>query len=196
MVPVIGGLAYGWLRTFERGDWRPIMIGVNQLVIFAPVLVLLARDPRGLRGAMLARRYLGGRLMVGAILSVVAVLTYAAVRPGAAAPMAILLRVWHPLQLPHLVQVFLEDMAVGLLLLRLADAFGARRAITVVAVLFAAGHVPAMLAGGAPLLEVLALVRDVGLGVLMGSVLVRSCDIAWFIPLHYTLDMTQFVGAA
>lgn len=194
-VPVIGALAYGWLRTFERGPWRPVMIAVNQLVIFSPVLLLLARDPRHLRGAMLSWPQFAPRLLVGAALTVVAVVAYSLARPDAASPIGILVRAWHPLQLPHLVQVLLEDLTIGLLLLRVAEAFGARRAVATVAVLFAAGHIPAMLADGASIGELLALTRDVALGGLMGGLLIRSRDIAWFIPLHFTMDMTQYVGA-
>ena len=60
------------------------------------------------------------------------------------------------------------------------------------ALLFAAAHVPAMVAQGASVEELLGLARDVALGLLvLGSVL-RSGDILWFWPIHVVMDLTQF----
>jgi hypothetical protein len=50
-----------------------------------------------------------------------------------------------------------------------------------------------MIARGDPAGEFLGLLRDFGLGVLVLGTVWRSADIAWFWPIHYTLDMTQFL---
>jgi hypothetical protein len=89
-------------------------------------------------------------------------------------------------------QVGLEDLTIAILFVRLAQAAGRLGATLVVACLFAAGHIPAMLAQGASWLEVAGTLRDAGLGVAVILVLQRSRDVLWFWPLHYCLDMTQF----
>ncbi len=61
------------------------------------------------------------------------------------------------------------------------------------AVLFAAGHVPVLVSGGASVAELLHLVLDAALAVGVILVLQRSRDIVWFWCLHFCLDMTQFI---
>jgi hypothetical protein len=93
------------------------------------------------------------------------------------------------------VQVLLEDLAIAILFVR-AAAVGPRAVILGVAALFAAGHVPALLARGEPGTEFVGLLRDFDLGVLVVGTAWRGADIAWVWPVHYTMDMTQFLGAA
>ena len=47
-----------------------------------------------------------------------------------------------------MVQVFLEDLTIAILFVRLASAIGSRWATVIVAVLFAAGHIPAIVSQG------------------------------------------------
>ena len=47
---------------------------------------------------------------------------------------------------------------------------------------------------GTPSRELLELIRDFGLGILMIGTVWRGADLAWFWPVHYVLDMTQFLG--
>jgi hypothetical protein len=90
--------------------------------------------------------------------------------------------------------VLLEDLAIAILFVRLAAAAGPGAAILGTGALFAAGHVPAMLTEGASLSEFTGLLRDFGLGVLVIGTAWRGADVAWLWPIHYTLDMTQFLG--
>jgi hypothetical protein len=89
-------------------------------------------------------------------------------------------------------QVFLEDLTVAILYVRLAGAVGSRWATVVVACLFAAGHVPAMVSQGITWSEWSGLLRDAGLGMAVILLLQRSRDIVWFWCIHFSLDMTQF----
>jgi hypothetical protein len=89
-------------------------------------------------------------------------------------------------------QVFLEDLTIAILFVRLAGAVGTRWATVVVASLFAAGHVPVMVSQGATWLELAGLLRDAGLGAAVILVLQRSRDVVWFWCIHFALDMTQF----
>ena len=65
----------------------------------------------------------------------------------------------------------------------------------IVAALFAAGHVPGMLASGAGVAELIPLILDAALGVGILLVLNRSADIWWFWCVHFAMDMTQFFKA-
>lgn len=71
---------------------------------------------------------------------------------------------------------------------------GTKAAILGVAALFAAAHIPAILSRGGDTTELVGLVRDFGLGVLAFGTVRRSADIAWFWPVHYSLNMTQFLN--
>jgi hypothetical protein len=44
--------------------------------------------------------------------------------------------------------------------------------------------------------EMFGLVRDFALGVLVIATLWRGADICWFWPVHFALDMTQFIRYA
>jgi hypothetical protein len=101
-------------------------------------------------------------------------------------------RIWRYEHVDEMVQVFLEDLTIAILFVRLAGALGSRWATVLVAVLFAAGHVPVMVSQGATWLELGGLLRDAGLGVAVILVLQRSRDVVWFWVLHFCLDMTQF----
>ena len=101
-------------------------------------------------------------------------------------------RIWRYEHLDEMVQVFLEDLTIAILFVRLSSAVGKPWATAVVACLFAAGHIPAMVSGGASWTEIAWLVRDAGLGAVAILVLQRSRDIVWFWCIHFSLDMTQF----
>jgi len=92
------------------------------------------------------------------------------------------------------VQVLLEDLAIAVIFVRLAAAMSPRWAILLVAALFAAGPLPTLIATGASAREMVGLFREFGLGLLVIGTLWRGADIAWFWPVHFALDMTQFLG--
>ena len=53
-----------------------------------------------------------------------------------------------------------------------------------------------MVSEGASNAQLIGLLRDFGLGVLVVGTAVRGADILWLWPVHYALDMTQFLGKA
>jgi hypothetical protein len=132
------------------------------------------------------------RLLVGLVLACVSVTAYAILRAGADAPWVVLSRIWRYEHVDKMAQVFLEDLTIAILFVRLAGAIGSRWATVIVACLFAAGHIPAMVSEGATWVELAGLLRDAGLGVAVILVLQRSRDVAWFWCIHFCLDMTQF----
>jgi len=91
-------------------------------------------------------------------------------------------------------QVFLEDITIALIFVRLSAWIGSKKAIVLVAILFAAGHIPSLLANGFVITELGSLLFDMAIGIVILSALSKSKDIWWFFMLHFALDMTQFYG--
>lgn len=197
LVTVVGILAVGqaYLRLGffpGTGPAGPVLGAINQIAIFSPVFLALV-----LRSHSLDTVWLGGdrrlfRLGAGIVLAALAVAVYSVVRVDAASPLEIAARIVRYRHLDEAVQVLLEDVTIAFLFVRLAAAIGPRWSVIVVAALFAAGHVPALLQGGAGPAELALLLRDAALGAGIILVLQRSRDILWFWPVHFVLDMTQF----
>lgn len=189
---VMGQLWARGIRLPEQGAAGPILGATNQVLVFAPiVLVVLVRRQPWVT-AWLPRGRVGVRLLVGLSLGAVAVTAYSLLRAGSDAPWVLLSRIWRYEHLDEMTQVFLEDLTIAILFVRLAGAVGSRWATVVVASLFAAGHVPAMVSEGATRSEFAGLLRDAGLGVAVIIVLQRSRDVVWFWCMHFMFDMTQF----
>jgi hypothetical protein len=193
----IGILAMGqlWVRGIrlpEQGAGGPVLGAINQVLIFAPILLVVAVRGQSWTTAWLPRQAIAWRLLVGFALACLAVAAYSRLRAGADAPWVLLGRIWRYEHVDEMVQVFLEDLTIAILFVRLAGALGSRWATVLVAVLFAAGHIPVMVSQGATWLELGGLLRDAGLGVAVILVLQRSRDVVWFWFLHFCLDMTQF----
>jgi hypothetical protein len=194
---VVGVLAVGqlWVRGVrlpETGAVGPLFGAVNQLFIFAPVVLVPVIRRQPWSTAWLGKRKLLFRLAAGTVLSVLAVCAYAWLRDGADSPWSILRRIWVFDHVDELTQVFLEDVAIAIVFVRLAAATGRGRAILLVALLFAAGHIPSMVSQGARLEEIAVLLRDAALGTAAIFVIQRSRDVVWFWLVHFSMDMTQF----
>jgi hypothetical protein len=197
LLGVIGILGMGQLwssgvRLPEQGTLGPLLGSINQVLIFAPILlvILIRRQPS--TSAWLPRARITRRLLAGIVLASVAVTAYSILREGADAPWILFGKLWRYENIDKMVQVFLEDLTIAILFVRLASAISNRWATVVVACLFAAGHIPVMVSQGATWLELLGLLRDAGLGLAVIYVLQRSRDVVWFWCIHFCLDMTQF----
>jgi hypothetical protein len=191
-VLAVGQLWIRGIRLPEEGAAGPLLAALNQLFIFAPILLVpvLRRQPWTTAWLPLPR--LPQRLLVGVGLASLAVTAYALLRAGADPPWVMAGRIGSYDHLDEMVQVLLEDLTIAILFVRLAGAIGSRRATVLVACLFAAGHVPAMVSQGATWHELGGLLRDAGLGVAVIVVLQRSRDVVWFWCIHFCLDMTQY----
>ncbi len=193
-VVLLGQLWTRGIRLPTSGPAGPVLGSVNQLLIFSPfpVLLWLRRQPS--ETALLPTRHLGRRLLTGVGIAAVALAVHTAVRAAFGEDVYLVPRVLQWGYLDEAVQVLMEDVAIAILLVRLAAATGPRTTIAFVAVLFAAGHVPTMLAEGASAAELAGLARDVVLGVMVLGTVLKSRDIAWFWPVHLVMDLTQFGG--
>ena len=95
----------------------------------------------------------------------------------------------------HLVQVFMEDITIALVFVRLTTWIGNKWSIIIVATLFSAGHIPSLISNGATFVEISSLSIDIILGLLVLTAVSKSRDIWWFFMVHFALDMTQFYGS-
>ena len=195
----VGVLLLGqlWQRgiRLEAPGWLGVVAeSLNQIIIFLPVIAVPILRRHDLRSAWVRPDHLPVRIAVGLGLALVALLLYSSLERGAPGYVETLRNVYSPTRVHFAVQVLLEDIAIAVVFVRMARAVGAKGAIFGVAALFAAAHLPAIITrGGAPA-EMIGLVRDFGLGVLVLGTVRRSADIAWFWPVHYSLDMTQFLN--
>jgi hypothetical protein len=194
---VVGVVAVGqvWasgIHLPEQGALGPTLGAVNHILIFTPLLLVPVIRRQPWTTAWLPRTRVPIRLLVGVVLAALAVGAYSLLRDGADAPWVLFGRIWRYEHIDEMTQVFLEDLAVAILFVRLAGAIGNRWATVLVACLFAAGHIPALVSQGVSQPELLELFRDVGLGVVVILVLQKSRDVLWFWCIHFCLDMTQF----
>lgn len=190
------GLGQLWVRGVRlpnQGEWRPIFESINQIIIFSPLLLLLFWRRQSPASAWLPGPHLVPRLAIGLGLAMCAVAIYATLERGAPSIQSAVFRVFHPANSHVAIQVLLEDVAIAILMVRLGAALTNRWAVILVAVLFAAGHIPTIISQGASAAQLIGLVRDFGLGVVVIGTAARGADILWLWPVHYALDMTQFL---
>jgi hypothetical protein len=195
-VLLIGQLYARGIRLEASGIWRPVTESVNQMLIFLPIVALPVVRRHGWASAWIRHDELPLRLLVGVSVALFALAIYSTLERDAPSWVTTIREVFRPGRAHFAVQVLLEDLGIAILFVRLAAALGARRAVIGVAMLFALGHVPSMLTTGALASEFVGLVRDFGLGILVVGTVRRAADIAWLWPVHYALDMTQYVARA
>lgn len=193
-VAVIGvGQLYvrGFLLTPETSI---LVASANQILVFSPVLLLPVLRRQGPETLYAPIEGLGWRILLGLGLALAALGAYSLARGGTPSCGRLLGEVASAERVPVAVQVLLEDLAIGLLLCRLAAALRRPAAAgAVVAALFVAGHVPALLATGASMADLASLGLDLALALGVVIAIVRTRDIVWFFPVHCALDVTQFV---
>ena len=193
----VGTLLLGqlWSRGIRLDTENTLTESINQIIIFAPILLvpILRRD--GWASAWIQWNKIWLRVLIGLIISWVVLFLFTRLEAGAPSFGVAFHSIFAPWNTHIAVQVLLEDIAIAILFVRLAAALGPRKAIVGVALLFAAAHIPAMISQGASAAEFAGLLRDFGLGLIVVGTLYRSADIAWLWPIHFTLDMTQFLGS-
>lgn len=190
------GLGQLWLRGVrlpDDGRWHPVFESINQTIIFSPMLLLLLWRRQPLASAWLPGDHAAPRFFIGLGLAVIALAIYAELERGAPGFVSALQRVFNPGKSHVAVQVLLEDVTIAILMVRLSAALTIKWAVIVAAALFAAGHIPTMVSEGASIAQLTGLLRDFGLGVVVIGTVSRGADVLWLWPVHYVLDMTQFL---
>jgi hypothetical protein len=132
------------------------------------------------------------RLVLGIVLSSIAIGVFTTLHGTVAWPQA-LIAVYRPGSAHIAMQVLLEDIAIAILAVRLAAAMGSGRAAALAGLLFAAAHIPTMFAQGATAAELLPLLRDAALGTAVIAMGLRAADVWVLWPIHFAMDMMQFV---
>jgi len=194
-VLAVGQLYQRGLRLPTRGGLGPFLEAVNQAVIFSPLFVLLWIRRQGAETVWLPTDRVGWRLLVGVILAMAALAVFSSLRPDMGSWLSLWAFVYRWEHVGLAAQVFFEDVAVAMLMVRVIALMKNRSAAAgIVAGLFAAGHIPAMLGKGASVTELDTLVLDAVLGFVLLSVIAKSRDIWWFWVVHFSMDMTQFAG--
>lgn len=189
----IGQLYVRGLLLRPEGSF--LVASANQLLIFSSVLLLPILRRQGPETLYAAWPRLPLRAGVGILLALVALGVFALASQGTPSFSMLLEGVCRVDRVPILVQVLLEDLTIGLLLCRLAAALRKRFvAAAVVAGLFVVGHIPAMVTTGASASELALLLLDFVLAFGVVFALVRTRDIVWFFPIHFVLDVTQFLA--
>lgn len=194
---ILGIIAIGQLYVHKllipaSGTFRPLIDAINQIIIFSPILILVVVRGHKLSSAWLPTDYIIYRVLVGTILALIAILIFTFAKKDSDNWLAVVPRVYHPKNFSYLIQVLLEDISIAILFVRLRGATGIKKAIIIVAALFALAHLPTLIAKGAVLNEIVNLALDAGLGIFAISVLHRSADIWWFWCIHFAMDMMQF----
>ena len=171
--------------------WGGVTEAANQVLIFLPLVICLIGMKADWNSVLFSGGRLGRRLALGMGLAVLSLLVFSIASPANVA----LGQLIHPMgELENLhfpVQVFFEDLFIAACLARLAAALSVRKAVVLVAVLFAAGHIPALLATGAQPQELITLVADVILGAMVFGSILKTRDFAWIWPVHVVMDFTQ-----
>jgi Type II CAAX prenyl endopeptidase Rce1-like len=197
IIAVITILGIGQLYVSDLlipNDNNKLIDAINQFLIFSPTLLLILIRKQGTETIWLPKSKILIRISIGLGIAIVSLLIYWFVREKAATFQSIIINTYHPKNISHLVQVFMEDITIALIFVRLSAWIGNKWSIGLVALLFAVGHIPSMLSTGATIEELGSLFLDVLIGVVILSAVSKSKDIWWFFMLHFALDMTQFYG--
>ena len=189
------GIGQLYLRDLMiPNDGNKLIDALNQFLIFSPTLLLIAIRKQHIETIWLPKSKILYRLAIGIVIAICSLGVYWLIRKNAPSFESILTNTYHPKNISHLVQVFMEDITIALIFVRLSAWIGNQRSIAIVAILFAAGHIPSLLSSGFALTELSGLFLDAFIGVLVLSAVSKSRDILWFFILHFVLDMSQFYG--
>jgi len=171
-----------------------LLDSLNQLLIFTPVILLVIIRKQSLETLWLPIDKIGLRVIIGFFLGLCSLIAYWITRQNANDFFKMIAETLQYRNLSYLIQVFLEDVTIALIFVRLSAWIGNKWSLIIVAILFAGGHIPSMLANGVNFNEFGHLVADTILAIIVFTALSKSKDIWWFVLIHYFMDMTQFYG--
>lgn len=167
---------------------------INQLIIFSPSILLVLIRRQSPKTIWLPKNNILLRILSGFGITACSFLVYWFSRNyyGDYSFTSTFLNIFHHQNLSFAVQIFMEDVTIALIFVRLQAWIGRRYSIIIVAILFAVGHIPTMIFNGADIVGLSTLLLDSFLGIIVLLTLSKSRDISWFFILHFTMDMTQF----
>ncbi|WP_271766469.1 CPBP family glutamic-type intramembrane protease [Aquimarina algiphila] len=197
MIPIlgIGQLYINHLLIPNPNNASVIIDTINQFLIFSPTLILIFIRKQSFDTIWLPKSKILLRITIGLCIAICSLFAYWITRKDIGSFGEMLFRIYHSKNLAFLMQVFMEDITIALLFVRLSAWINRKWTIILVAILFACGHIPSFVAGGATLIELSSLLIDTCIGILILTVISKSKDVWWFFMVHYALDMSQFVGS-
>lgn len=191
------GQAYrsGWLLpTSDDGVVGLLAWTVDNLLIYAPILVVVAARRQDGRTVFLTANAVGRKVGLGLALGVASVVVFVGLRgewnrlPGIFAA-AVSLG-----SLRNFLPVFLEAVALAFVFVRLRWVVGLWPAILIPSILFALAHVPGSLEAGRSMSYILAFFFFNGaLTCAIVYTIQRSRDVIWIGMVHYLMDVA--IGA-
>lgn len=186
------GIGQLYVRHLLLPEPNVLFQALNQALIFAPIVIVAALHKQRLAsgGAPFGFAMVG--LPIGAVLAVAALTAYAYTRGLGGELLQLTEFVLRTDNVGYAVQVLLEDLAIAALALRLRGVIGTRWTVVAVAVLFAVGHIPALLAGGDSIIaELPSLGVSVAIGLMVMGAVLATRSIWWVWPVHTSMDITQ-----
>lgn len=184
----------GWLAPQPDGWAGDLMWQVNNLIIYAPILLVLAHRRQSLRTVFFRPAGFPVKLAAGLVLGTLSVAVFVLLRGQPGRLPLIAVASVQPANMRNFLPVFLEGVALAFAYVRLRWAFGMWPALIAPSLLFAAAHIPRQLDSGLPASEMVTyfiVTSVVAFAVLF--TLDRSRDVIWLGIVHYLMDIA--IGA-
>jgi hypothetical protein len=193
-----GTLGLGFLYVREMllpvsFDGLQLVDLANQLIVFTPILLVVALRRHPLATLWLPTDRVFIRIVTGILLALAGLTAFVLVAGNTPPWIEVMQSVYHHRNLPILLQVLLEDVTAAFLAVRIAGVLGPRAAPVLAAVILTASHLTASLAAGVVQGVLERALVDVFLGAAVVAVVQRSADVWWFWGVHFAMDMTQYV---
>lgn len=163
---------------------------LNNLLIFSPIFLLLIYRKQSPNTIYLSSREVFKKLGFGFIASLIGLFVFLLLRGELHRFPEILQSALSLDSISNFPAVFLENVALAFLFIRLKWATNLKWALAIPAFLFALGHVPSSLAEGDPWMHILSFFfLTASITILVLYTLNRSKDILWLGLVHYFMDL-------
>ncbi len=180
----------GWLLPQPQGWVGDLTWQVNNLIIYAPIFIVLAHRRQSTETIYLSARGLVVKLAAGLVLGFLAMAVFLALRGEIERLPAVVAASIGGENLKYALPVFLEGVALAFLFVRLQWALGLWPALVGPGLLFAAAHIPRQIESGLGAAEMVAyfvVTATVAFAALY--TMQRSRDVIWIGMVHYLMDI-------
>ena len=184
----------GWLLPPRSGALGDLFWQLNNLIIYAPVFVILAHRGQSIETTYLSLKGLPMKLAAGLGFGLVAVGVFLVMRGEPARFPGVVAASVHRENLTNFLPVFLEGVVLAFAFVRLQWAFGQWPALVAPGIVFAAAHIPRQLESGLGVPEMAAYFAvTAGIAFVVLYTVQRSRDVIWLGIVHYLMDVA--IGA-
>ncbi|MEP5610869.1 MAG: CPBP family glutamic-type intramembrane protease [Cyclobacteriaceae bacterium] len=163
---------------------------LNNLIIFSPIAIVLLMRKQKLSTVFISLEKIHLKLAFGALGSIVGIVIFLLLRGELSRLPSLLAAAIQLKSLSYFPAIFLENISLAFLFVRLKWAIGTKWAIIIPAILFAFSHVPGSLAEGDPWSHIITFFFLTGsLTTFILYTAYRSRDIIWLGIVHYMMDI-------